>query len=226
MTPRQETRRRVATVAAGTAAVVVVAVATATQALFHRMERPVPPPVAIDAGLIELPPASVAAAPLQPEPASPPSPSAPLRQAPALPKPQEARRHPPTHAVERKADDAAPPARPPSPPAENPASPPPAAETPRKEEMAGGNGAARAIVQPAPVIPPELRHHLLAFEAVVRFTIAADGSATASLEEATPDPRINRILLDAFRRWRFFPALQEGRPTASTLVLRVPVRVE
>ena len=92
--------------------------------------------------------------------------------------------------------------------------------------MSGGTGAARAIVQPSPVIPPELRRHLLAVEAVVRFTIAADGTAIAELEDATPDPRINQILLDTFRRWRFFPALQEGKPTASTLVLRVPIRVE
>ncbi|HXP97306.1 MAG TPA: TonB family protein [Telmatospirillum sp.] len=92
--------------------------------------------------------------------------------------------------------------------------------------MSGGTGAARAIVQPSPVIPPELRRHALALEAVVRFTIATDGNATADLEEATPDPQINRILLDTFRRWRFFPALREGEPIASTLVLRVPIRVE
>lgn len=55
---------------------------------------------------------------------------------------------------------------------------------------------------------------------------AADGSATAELEEATPDPRLNQVLLAAFQRWRFFPATEHGQPVASTLVLRVPIKVE
>jgi protein TonB len=65
----------------------------------------------------------------------------------------------------------------------------------------------------------------LALVAVVRFTIGTDGAATPELEESTPDPQINRLLLDTFRRWRFFPAMQEGKPVTSTLVLRVPITV-
>ncbi len=62
--------------------------------------------------------------------------------------------------------------------------------------------------------------------AVVRFTIAADGSAKAELREATPDPQLNRILAVTFGKWRFFPAMERGKPVASTLTLRVPITVE
>ena len=103
---------------------------------------------------------------------------------------------------------------------------PPPPPVPPDEGLSGGTGGARAILQPAPVIPPELRRHTMNLVAVVRFAIAADGSASAELEEATPDPRLNQALLDAYQHWRFFPATVHGKPVASTLTLRVPVRVE
>jgi hypothetical protein len=37
------------------------------------------------------------------------------------------------------------------------------------------------------------------------------------LVEATSDLDLNRALLDALRRWRFSPAMREGRPVASTV---------
>lgn len=102
----------------------------------------------------------------------------------------------------------------------------PAESSQRPPGPAGGTSGARAIEQPMPEIPPELRRYALSLVAVVKFTIAADGAAKAELAEATPDPRLNRALLEAFRRWRFFPAMQDGKPISSVLVLRVPIRVE
>ena len=96
----------------------------------------------------------------------------------------------------------------------------------RADGPSGGTSGARAIIQPKPEIPPELRYQTINLVAVVHFVIAADGSATASLEQPTPDPRLNRVLLDAFKRWRFFPALDHGKPVASTLTLRVPIVVD
>jgi len=86
--------------------------------------------------------------------------------------------------------------------------------------------AARAIFQPMPEIPPELRRQAMHLVAVVEFAIAPDGTAQAVLREATPDPALNRVLIAAFARWRFFPALEQGKPIASTLTLRVPISVE
>lgn len=77
-----------------------------------------------------------------------------------------------------------------------------------------------------PQIPDELREHALDTVAVVRFNVPVDGSATATLVRATPIPELNELLLGAFNRWRFFPALRQGKPVASVIELRVPVRIE
>ncbi|PKU26345.1 energy transducer TonB [Telmatospirillum siberiense] len=227
MTPWTERWRRAGVVTLGTTTVVVLAIAAGYAALVHPMApSPVPRPMTVEAGLVETAPTPPAPRRADPPPSSePPVPSPspePRRQAPPVAKPKEPRPHPPAHAPEGAAP-------PPSQTTETETAEkaaPTVAPPPRNDGLPGGTSAARAIAQPTPVIPPELRRHLLAVEAVVRFTIAADGNATADLEEATPDPRLNQILLDAFRHWRFFPAMQDGRPTASTLVLRVPIRVE
>lgn len=83
----------------------------------------------------------------------------------------------------------------------------------------------RAIYQPVPELPPELRRHKLELVAVARFAVAADGSAQVELVTATPDLALNRVLLDTLKKWRFFPALQDGHPVASIVELRIPVSV-
>jgi len=59
-----------------------------------------------------------------------------------------------------------------------------------------------------------------------RFAVAADGSAEVELIEPTSEPLLNRLLLAALKRWRFFPALEQGKPVPSTLELRIPISVE
>ena len=76
-----------------------------------------------------------------------------------------------------------------------------------------------------PQIPDALRRHRIDAVAVVRFSVAPDGSTTVELREATDDPRLNQVLLEGFKRWRFFPALAHDRPVASILELRVPIEV-
>ncbi len=89
----------------------------------------------------------------------------------------------------------------------------------------GGRSAARAIYQPLPEIPDSLRHQHLDLVAVARFAVAADGSAQVELLQATAEPALNTSLLRTLRTWRFFPAVEEGRPVASTLDIRVPITV-
>jgi periplasmic protein TonB len=84
---------------------------------------------------------------------------------------------------------------------------------------------ARALYRPMPEIPEELRHRELAVVAMARFRVAADGSATVELLQATADPRLNTALMSALRKWRFFPAMNNGRPIASTIDIRVPIEV-
>ena len=60
----------------------------------------------------------------------------------------------------------------------------------------------------------------------MRFHVAADGSATVEMTKATPNLRLNRLLLETLKNWRFFPAVREGKPIASEaeLVIRVDVK--
>jgi protein TonB len=85
---------------------------------------------------------------------------------------------------------------------------------------------ARAIVRPMPQIPDDLREGTFNSSALARFHIAVDGSATVELAKPTPNPRLNRILLDSLRKWRFIPAIKNGKPVASTEEIIVKVEVK
>jgi len=201
-------------------------------------------PAPVDVGLIELPASEAAAVPATaaapPEAVAPPSPPEPEIAAPApeeplpeaVPEPKVETKPPPPHPQKRP---------PPPRPAERAIEPAPAASPlnasptqesrlPAPEAVApsspvGGSVGARAIFQPMPSIPDSLRQHRLDAVAIVVFHVAPDGSATAELRQATDDPRLNQVLLEGFRRWRFFPALDHDRPIASTIELRVPIAV-
>jgi len=96
---------------------------------------------------------------------------------------------------------------------------------PRGEAFGGGNTGARAISQPLPEIPEALRHRSIEITAVARFKVAANGSAQVELTGPTADSDLNRALLESLRRWRFFPAMQDGKPVASTVEIRIPISV-
>jgi TonB family protein len=85
---------------------------------------------------------------------------------------------------------------------------------------------ARAIYKSMPEIPDELRHHPMTLEAIARFRVAADGTASVELTNPTPNPMLNRALVVSLQRWRFFPAMKQGRPVASIIDLRIPVTVK
>ena len=84
---------------------------------------------------------------------------------------------------------------------------------------------ARAIYQPLPQIPDALRRRDVDVVAVARFQVAADGSAAVELVQPTFDTALNHALLETLKTWRFFPALENGRPVASTVELRIPISV-
>ena len=84
---------------------------------------------------------------------------------------------------------------------------------------------ARALYQPLPEIPEDLRHRAIDLVAVARFRVAANGSAEVELIEPTPDAALNRALLDALKKWRVFPAMEGGKPQASTIEIRIPISV-
>ena len=88
------------------------------------------------------------------------------------------------------------------------------------------NSGARAIVHPKPQIPDDMREETFKFAPLARFHIAADGSFKVELVKSTPNPRLNRILLDSLKKWRWFPEIMNGKPVASTKDIVVNIEVK
>ncbi|WP_297448869.1 TonB family protein [Ferrovum sp.] len=196
----------------------------------------IPPPIPVDAQIIELPAAHEAHAGPPPAPVAKPIPVVPrtLR----LPEPS-----PPPLPHSETPTPAAPPSSTPtasSPPVNAPASTPappsaspPLPPTPSNVPPAGPHGqgasevrAARALVHPLPVIPDELRASALKEVALVRFHISKDGTVTVELLHPTQTPRLNRLLLETLQQWRFFPAIKNGHPVDSVQDLSLKISVQ
>lgn len=94
-----------------------------------------------------------------------------------------------------------------------------------RRSAAAGNAQARLISQPLPVLPNDLREDGYQAVAVARFLVHADGTFDIDLVKPTSNPRLNQILLETLRRWRFFPAVESGRPVESQQDVRVHFNV-
>lgn len=88
-----------------------------------------------------------------------------------------------------------------------------------------GNAQARLISQPLPTLPDDLREQGYQLVAIARFLVHPDGTFDIDLVKATPNPRLNQLLLQALRRWRFSPAMENGHPVASRQDVRVHFNV-
>jgi len=174
----------------------------------------------IEAQLIELPP------PPAPE-VQPPAPETPEPEPikrriivkPKIPKPVIEHKLPPPET---------PPPQPrlqtETPPVQQPPKSAPVVEP--RSTIGGANVGAHAIFQPKPEIPDELRQEAMKAIAIARFHVAPDGSATVELIKPTNNPRINQLLLNTLKQWRFFPALIDGKPVASTQDLRIHLEIK
>ena len=97
---------------------------------------------------------------------------------------------------------------------------------------AGGSGlgsdslGARAIYSPVPEIPDDLRDQAFEAVAIAHFEVSYDGKVKVALTKPTSDPRVNQILLDTLRQWRFFPAMRGGVAIDSAFDLRIPISVQ
>jgi protein TonB len=106
-----------------------------------------------------------------------------------------------------------------------PATPVEPAKVPGRNSARIENRGAQAIVHPYPVIPDELREAAMQESATARFHVHADGSVEVELIKPTQNLRLNRLLLEALRKWRFFPALREGAPVDSMQDLTIKTEV-
>lgn len=115
----------------------------------------------------------------------------------------------------------------PAPPAQPSAitPPPTAAPATAPPALASENHGAQALVRPLPAIPDELREEAMNEAATARFTIAVDGSATVELVKPTQNPRLNRLLLDTLKKWKFMPAIKQGQPVPSVEVMIIRLHV-
>ncbi|MGU7772071.1 TonB family protein [Burkholderia sp. MR1-5-21] len=197
-------------------------------------------PENIQMQLVELPP------PAPPVQAAPPAThaepkAAPLRSVP--PKPVPVRQAPPPvrPATPVKRIEATPPHD--AQPVQQPGAPTPSqashaapdearaasathAESAATHSTASGSAQARLLSQPLPVLPDDLREQGYQAVAVARFLVHADGTFDIDLVKPTPNPRLNQILLETLRRWRFFPAMDNGRPVESRQDVRVHFNVD
>jgi len=91
-----------------------------------------------------------------------------------------------------------------------------------------GNDAsgARAIYAPTPTIPDDLREDVFEAVAIAHFKVGPDGSVEVTLAQPTPNPRINQILLNTLREWKFFPAMKDGIAINSEFDVRIPITVQ
>ena len=88
-----------------------------------------------------------------------------------------------------------------------------------------GNSPARVIAQPLPSVPDDLREQAYQTIAIARFVIHTDGSVAVELIKPTQYPRLNQILVETLRSWRFFPAIQDGHPVETQQDIRVHFNV-
>jgi len=189
-----------------------------------------PPPElkAVEARIVEMPPP----AGLQATPAHPIAAAAPK------PKPQAVRKPAPLH--HQRVRQIAPAPLPPSEAGTakgEPAKPAPSSRKASATSAASNSTAgvagvgndssgARAIYAPVPTIPEDLREESINTVAVAHFRVGYDGTVEVVLTQPTSNPRLNEILLDTLKQWRFFPAMRKGVAVDSEFDLRIPVSVQ
>ena len=141
-----------------------------------------PEPLPVDAQLVELPAASI--------------PQPPSRQ--KVPAPKQAQPIPQIQQDQPSVNPA---------PITPPVTPVATSSATDSTPVPDRNRSAQPSVQPLPVIPDDLRQEAMTEVATARFHIAVDGSVTVELVKPTQNPRLNRLLLETLKVWKFTPAI-------------------
>ena len=88
------------------------------------------------------------------------------------------------------------------------------------------SGGARAIYAPKPETPDDMREDSFQAVAMAHFKVAADGQVEVALVKPTQSPRLNEILLETLKQWRFFPAMRSGVAVDSEFDVRIPISIQ
>lgn len=83
----------------------------------------------------------------------------------------------------------------------------------------GNEKIATIVARPLPEIPEDLRQEAFNSYAIVRFYVAKDGSFSLELIKPCNNPRLNQLLLQSLRKWKF-------SAVESTIDIRVNFKVE
>ncbi|MBS1717391.1 MAG: TonB family protein [Armatimonadetes bacterium] len=86
---------------------------------------------------------------------------------------------------------------------------------------------AKPIAQPLPVIPDDYRAEDLSKDFVAEFEVGADGVPTdVKVAQSTGIFELDRLALEAAKKWRFQPATRDGQPVPGKVRLTIEFRVE
>jgi TonB family protein len=77
---------------------------------------------------------------------------------------------------------------------------------------------ARLLVQSEPELPAEFTDRAFSFDVTARLEVGSDGAVTSViLAQPTPEPYLNQALIVALQKWRYYPAVDAGKPVAATV---------
>ena len=80
----------------------------------------------------------------------------------------------------------------------------------------------RAVFQPSPSYPVDLRGKKVEGVVTLTFTVDEDGKVASPRVEKSSHPSFDRPALEAVKKWKFEPALRAGKRVACRM--RVPIR--
>lgn len=85
---------------------------------------------------------------------------------------------------------------------------------------------AKLLENPLPKIPPHLHEECFKSCCIARFKIDEKGQYQVRLISSSGNTEIDEITLSTLRRWKFKPAMLDGKPVATTRRIRVEFEVE
>lgn len=85
---------------------------------------------------------------------------------------------------------------------------------------------ATVIDAPLPELPSDLHEHCFKSCCIARFVIKPDGKHSVTLLTSTGSTDVDDIALKTLNRWKFKPAMLNGKPVQSTRKVKVEFEVE
>lgn len=85
---------------------------------------------------------------------------------------------------------------------------------------------AEVLAAPQPVIPPELHEQCFKSCCIARFNISPDGKTSVKLLSSSGSEEVDDITLSTLRRWKFRPAMLNGKPVQSTRRVKIEFEIE